>query len=313
MNYRTLENLYFATPVLSLYEGEGDGAPVAPVAPAAPVAPVAPAAAPVAPTAPTAPVVGTGILDADPNAQVNVDPDARFDQDMVNKIVQDRLAKDRKKHEEKYNSLKTTYQDLIASETLSKEDQTKLEQSLEDLKRQHRTKEEQAKHEKKQLQDNYEDQLTRYKEDAVRWEAQYKDFVVEKALLDAAIANDAFMPSQILSIVQPWTKLVDVTDENDKPTGKLTPMVDLEDVDADTQKPIITQHTPLGAIERLKELQPNLFKSNVVSGVGGNSTTGGMQPGADGRLDQSQMTTEQWMKAYKEDPTKLGLRSKMRR
>lgn len=309
MNYRTLKNLYFATPVLSLYDGDGGVAPVAPVAPIAPVAPVAPDAA----AAAAAAAGGAGLNDPDPNAQVDIDPNARFDQDMVNKIVQDRLAKDRKKHEEKYNGLKTTYQDLLASETLSQEDRTKLEQSLEDLKRQHRTKEEQAKHEKKQLQDEYEDQLAHYKGEAVRWETEYKGFRVEKSLLDAAIAHDAFMPSQILSIVREWTKLVDVKDENDKPTGQLTPMVDLPDVDADSQKPIITQHTPMGAIERLKELQPNLFKSNVVSGVGGNSTTGGMQPGADGRLDQSELTTEQWMKAYKEDPTKLGLRSKMRR
>lgn len=284
-----LESLYHAAPALSLYDGD-EGIPT--------------------PPAPPTPPTGTGLTGDDPNAVVNVDPNARFDQTMVNKIVQDRLAKDRKKQEERYTTLEGTYSDLLANQALSADERTKLEDQLEDLQKQNRTKEEQAKHEKKQLQERYETELDQYKADAVRWEAQYKDFLVEKSLMEAAVSNDAFMPQQILSIVREWTKLVDAVDESGKPTGRLTPMVDLPDVDADTGKPIVTQRTPSEAIERLKELQPNLFKSNVVSGVGGNSTTGGVIPGADGRIDPRELTTDQWMKQYKDDPTKLGLRGR---
>lgn len=294
-------NLYYAAPVTSLYDGDATGVITDPP----PVAPVVPA--------PANPPVGTGLAGNDPNAVLNVDPNARFDQDQVNKIVQDRLAKDRKKHEERYKGLEKTHQDLLANQALSQDERTTLEQSLEDLRKQHRTKEEQAKHEKNELKENYETQLQTYKDSAAHWEKQHKEFLVEKSLLEAAVTHDAFMPQQILSIVRDWTKLVDAVDENDKPTGKLTPMVDLPDVDADTGKAIITQQTPASAIERLKELQPNLFKSNVVSGVGGNSTTGGMTPGADGHVDQKELTTEQWMKLYKEDPAKLNLRARKRR
>lgn len=299
MTHRTLlETFYSAQPVLSLYEGEDGGTATDPTPP---------------PTLPTIPS-GTGLNNVDPNAPVDVDPNARFDQEMVNKIVQDRLAKDRKKHEEKYKGLEKTYQDLLANQALSQDERESLEQNLEDLRKQHRTKEEQAKHEKNQLKEKYENELVQYKEAAVRWEHQYKDFLVEKSLLEAAVTHDAFLPAQILSIVREWTKLVDTVDESGKPTGKLTPMVDLADVDADTGKPIMTQRTPMEAIERMKELQPNLFKANVVSGVGGNSTTGGIQPGADGRIaDQGDLSTDQWMKLYKEDPAKLGLRTKRRR
>lgn len=289
--------LYLATPVISLYEDDDD-----------PAGGGAPTVDP-----PPAPNSSTGLNNPDPNVPVDVDPNARFDQDMVNKIVQDRLAKDRKKHDEKYKGLEKTYQDLLANQALTEDQRAELQLSLEDLRKQHRTKEEQAKHEKIQLQERYENELCQYKEAAAHWEAQHKAYLVERSLLEAAVAHDSFMPPQILSIVREWTKLVDAVDENGDKTGKLTPVVDLPDIDADTQKPIITQRTPMEAIERLKELQPNLFKANVVSGVGGNSTTGGIQPGADGRIDQGDLTTEQWMKLYKEDRTKLGLRPQKRR
>lgn len=291
------DDLYLANPVLSLYEGDDDDDGGDPSGGAPPIDPPR----------------GLGFKSENPNEPIDVDPNARFDKEQVNKIVQDRLAKDRKKNDEKFKSLEKSYKDLLANQALSQEERDRLEQQLDDLQKQHRTKEEQAKHEKKQLQERYENELQEHKEAAAKWEMQHKEFLIERSLLDAAVASDAFMPDQIYDVVRKWTKLVDAVDENGKLTGQLKPMVDLPDVDADTGKSIITQRTPMEAIERLKELQPNLFKPNVVPGVGGNSSTGGVQPGADGRIDQSELTTEQWMKLYKEDPTKLGLRGRKRR
>ncbi len=291
-NRITLEKLYAAAPTLSLYDDPPDGDP--------------PATPPAKPT-------GLGFNSDDPNAPVVTDPDARFDQEAVNKIVQDRLAKDRKKHEEKHKGLEKSYKDLLASKALTEEERERIQGQYDDLQKQNRTKEEQAKHEKRQLQDKYENELQEFKEAAVKWETQHKEYMIRTALTDAAVTHDAFLPAQIYDIVRKWTKLVDATDESGKPTGQLIPVVDLPDVDADTGKPIITQRTPSEAVERLKEkLQPNLFKSNIVSGVGGNSSTGDVIPGADGRIDQKDLTTDQWMKMYKEDPTKLGLRPRRR-
>jgi hypothetical protein len=287
---KLLNLLYLSTPVLSLYEGDDDaGDPPADLNPG-----------------------GNNNLTDDADPSISSDPNARFNQEQVNKIVQDRLAKDRKKTEEKYKNLEKSYQDLLGNQSLSEEERNALEQQLEDLRKQHRTKEEQAKHEKKQLLEQHENELKDWKTRAVKWEQEYKTFVVEKSLMDAAVSHDAFMPQQIQDVLIKHTKLVEATDESGQATGRLVPMVDLPDIDADTGKPIITQRNPQEAVERLKELQPNLFKSNVVSGVGGNSTTGGVQPGADGRVDASELTTEQFMKLYKEDPTKLGLKRSRR-
>lgn len=298
----------FLNPVLSLYNNDNlddDGASDGDLAGAA-----ADAAASLASNAQRAAQQAKD----DPNEPIGGDPNARFSQEQVNKIVQDRLAKERKRQTDQYQKLESSYQELLGNQTLSDEERNRLQQQLEDLRKQHRTKEEQAKHEKRQLQEQYEQRLKEFQEKAVYWENEYRTSTVTRSLMDAAVKNDAFMPQQVVTILREYTKLVQPVDENGKtkPGSALTPVVDLPDVDADTGKSIITQRTPEEAVTRLKELQPNLFKANVVSGVGGNSTTGGVSPGADGRVDAQELTTEQFMKLYKEDPSKLGLRSRRR-
>ena len=77
---------------------------------------------------------------------------------------------------------------------------------------------------------------------------------------------------------------------------------------------VITQRTPEETVKRMKELSDyaNLFKSNVVSGLGANSATGGMAPGANGRLDVRNLTPEQYKRIRKENPELLGLRRQTR-
>lgn len=244
----------------------------------------------------------------DPNAPVGGDPAARFNQDQVNKIVQDRLAKAQKKHQENSKKLEAQLQQLLANQSLTDEERSNLEVQLEDLRKQFRTKEEQAKIEKKQLQEKYEVDLVESKKAAEYWESQFKSSTIARALQDAAVKEDAFLPEQVVTLLEKHTTLKEATDENGKGTGKLIPMVDLPDNDAETGKPIMTQRTPDDAVARLKELQPNLFKANVVSGVGGSSATGGATPGSDGKVDARDLTPEQYMKLRKENPGALGLR-----
>ena len=79
-----------------------------------------------------------------------------FTQDELNKI----LAEDKRKHRRRYEKVEKQYgQDLLANNKLTQEDRAKLEESLEDVRKQLRTKEEQARFEKKQLEDQYTGKL----------------------------------------------------------------------------------------------------------------------------------------------------------
>jgi hypothetical protein len=62
--------------------------------------------------------------------------------------------------------------------------------------------------------------------------------------------------------------------------------------------------SPAAAVKRMKELAEvhgNLFKSNVVSGVGGSSGTANP-----GKIDMRKLTPQQYAKLRRENPSALG-------
>jgi len=221
------------------------------------------------------------------------------------------LADDRRKHIQKYEELESAYKDALENQTLTAEQRAKLQEQLEDVQKRFRSKEQQLEMDKKSLEDRYATDTQKLKESAVIWEAKYKSSVADRSLLDAAITNEAFSPAQIVGLLRPMTRMVEAMDDNGNPTGDLTPMVDFPDIDTNTGESIMTRRTPEEAVKRMKELVDqygNLFKSNVVSGIGAGSATGGLAPGADGRIDVKKLTTEQYMKIRKENPASLGLK-----
>lgn len=187
-----------------------------------------------------------------------------------------------------------------------------MQQELEDLQKAFRTKEQQAEYERKKQAEKYKTELQQASESAVKWESMYKTSIMERSLQDAAISADAFNPSQIVSLLKPMTKMVEETDDEGIPIGKLTPKVDFQDIDEKTGERVTTLRTPEDAVKRMRELPNlygNLFKSNVVSGIGSGSATGGASSGKY-NVDLTKLTPEQYRRLRQEDPRLLGLRPK---
>lgn len=220
----------------------------------------------------------------------------RFTQSDLNKF----LAEDKRKHQERYQQLETSYQELLQSQNLTKEDRDKLQARLEDVQKSLRTKEQQAEYERKQAEEKYKNELKTEKERAQYWENLFKQETVVRSLQDAAQAADAFNSSQIVGLLRPYTELKDVE-------GKLAPMVDFPDIDEKTGAEIRTLRTPQDAVKRMRELPKvygNLFKSNVVSGVGaGQASTGNPD-----NIDYSNMTAEEYRKHRDAIKKRLGRR-----
>ena len=99
-----------------------------------------------------------------------------------------------------------------------------------------------------------------------------------------------------------------------KGTGQFDVMVDFPDKDATTGQEIKTTKTPNEAVKRMTEIAEyqNLFRRNVVSGVGGNSAIGGLTTGSNGRIDPRNLTPDQYQKVRAENPELLGLRRRRR-
>lgn len=231
-----------------------------------------------------------------------------FNQDDVNKF----LADDRRKHVEKYKKLETSYKDILADKTLANDQRAKLEGELQDLQKTFRTKGQQAEYERKQERERFTREVTDYKDSAIKWERMYKDSVIQRSLQDAAIAAEAFNPIQIVGLLRPMTQMRAATDEEgNELDDQIVPKVDFPDIDEKDGRQIVTLCTPQEAVQRMKQLPEhygNLFRANVVSGIGSGAATGGVTSGEGGRIDVTKLSPEQYRKLRKENPEALGLK-----
>lgn len=227
-----------------------------------------------------------------------------FTQEEVNKFV----AEEKRKQQAALLKTEQTYKELLSTnQNLSAKERSTLEESLATVQGQLRTKDQQAALEKKQLEEQYTNKLTETEKQAKHWESMYRDSTVKRALLDAAVTNDAYRADQIVVLLQGATKLVEDTDANGRANGNFKVMVDFEDVDPTTNDKVMTTRTPEEAVKRMKELPEvygNLFRSNVVSGIGANSSAAGYPAGANGKPDLRKLAQnpELFRKVMKENP-----------
>jgi hypothetical protein len=239
-------------------------------------------------TPPTTPPVTPPVTPpANPPANPPATPgegDKRFSQADLNKI----LAEDKRKHQERYTQLETSYQELLQNERLTQEERDSLQTRLADVQAAQRTKEQQAEFERKQAEEKYENELQEARQRGDLWENKFKTEKKQRALLDAASIADAFNPAHIVALLAPNTELKDVE-------GELVPMVNFPDIDEKTGEEIRTLRTPADAVKRMQELPKIhgcLFKSNVVAGVG----SGQANVSNAGEVDYTNMSAEEYRK-----------------
>lgn len=214
------------------------------------------------------------------------DPPKSFTQEDLNKA----LAAEKRANQAQYQKLETQLQDTLASAKLTSDERAKLEESLEDVRKQMRSKEEQARVEKKRLEDEYSGKVSAAEQRAVAAEKRWQDSTIERSLRDAAAAEDAFNPDILVTVLRAKTKLID-----DKPT------VEFDTVNEKGES-VTLLLSPHEAVKKLKD-EPakygGLFKSGVVGGVGG-STAGGLPNG--GKVDATKLSMEQYMKLRRKIP-----------
>jgi hypothetical protein len=271
-----MNKLYISRAVLVCYDGEG--LPAGDLPPAPP---------------------------ANPPTDGEIKPPASFTAEQQ-KEFNEALAKDRRKHQAALQHAEKQMQDLLTSKSLSEQERAKAEDALNTVQMQLRTKDQQAAYERKQLEEAHAKTLKDITEKVTHWENKYKDSTIARALQDAAVSGDAYNPAQLVTILRPMTKL---TEEN----GEFKTIVQFPDTDATTGEPVMTARTPEEAVKRMKELPEvygNLFKSNVVSGIGSHSATGGLTSGKDGKIDYKKLAQDpaKYRELREKNPAALGLR-----
>jgi len=225
----------------------------------------------------------------------------KFTQDDVNKFLAEQKRKWRAQQEELEKKLAA----LSESKSLSDEERASLESALETTRAQLRTKEEQAKIDKRKMEEEHKRLLAEASEKAQVWEDRYRSSTIERALTDAAVGGEAFNPSQVVTLLKGQTQLM----EDDNDGFKVLVEMMGEDEAGEATKLMLTPKEAVKRMQDLPETFGNLFRSNVVGGVGGNSATGGLASGQTGQIDLRSLTPEQYRTLRKENPAALGLQT----
>lgn len=212
--------------------------------------------------------------------------------------VDEMIVKRNKKVNAQLQQMEQNYEKLLQDTRLNEEQREEYEQDLENLRKQMRTKEQQLEHEKKQAEKKYAEQLQNLQKESEHYKSLYETSTISRSLTDAASQGDAYEPSQIVELLQRRTKLVDELDADGNKTGNKIPMVEWE-VETDGKiEPVIKK--PAEVVELMKENKryQNLFKSNVVAGLG----SGNVGPGTKGgRVDVASMTPAEYA-AFRKTP-----------
>ena len=223
---------------------------------------------------PTDPPVG------DPPADPPADPppadNKKFTQDDVNNAV----AKERRQQEQRYKKRIEQLETIRDGANLSQEQVDSLNQQISDMESEHKTKEQLAQEESVRVRKEHERQTTKLTSEKDLWQGRYTNMVVVNSITNASIENDAFSPEQVVALLQPSTRLVEVVDEDGKKTGELEPKTKFNGLDEEGNE-IELDITPSNAVKRMTEMDKyaNLFKGSKTGGLGaegGNRGGGGL-------------------------------------
>lgn len=191
-------------------------------------------------------------------------PTKTFTQTDVDRIVQTEKAKQKKSYEGQIKQL----QSLRDSSNLSKKQVSELNDQIESLKSEYMTKEELAREESQKAARKHAQEIKDAQAETESWKTRYTQSTIARSLVDAAVAEDAYNPEQIVAILTPDTKLIDELDDAGNQTGNLVPKVTMI-VAGDDDKPTTIEIAPADAVKRLKESEKylNLFVSKTKGGL----------------------------------------------
>jgi len=239
-----------------------------------------------------------------PGAPPTPGKDPVFTQDDVNKIVGHR----QKTLRTQYESLEKNYQSLLEKTNLTENERSELQSHLEQVQTQLRTKEQQIAVDSKRASEAHQRELKGAIEDRDRYQTLFTRSTVERAIVDAATKHEAFNPTQFVSLIGDKVRVLDELDTDGNKTGRMIPVVEIDEKDAETGLYVKVRKSPEELIASMKEDIPtwgNLFKSNVARGIGE-----GRGAGAQGRLDPAKVSDAEYFANRDLYQKQLGIRKR---
>jgi chromosome segregation ATPase len=197
-----------------------------------------------------------------------------FKQDDVNRL----LAEERRKVQQSSQKLVGELEALKQKANLTQQERDELSSRIESLQSEYMTKEELSKRQLDKAKKEADERIAALENGVKTWQSKYTTTTIKRTITDAAVSNDAYNAGQVVAILERDAMLVDVLDEDQKPTGEHEVKVKFNDVDK-SGKDVTLTLTPAEAVKRMKEIEgyQNLFKGTGTGGVGGTTRGSGKQ------------------------------------
>ena len=204
------------------------------------------------------------------------DGEKTFTQEDVNRImtkekeVQKRATQKRIGELEKFRS----------SSKLNETELKSLNEQIEAQQKEIETTEQKSQRERETTAKKHTREMTNVADERNIWKNRYTDSIKQRTLTDAALANNAFNPEQVVAILRPNTEVVAEIDGDGKETGQYKAQVTFNTVD-DKDEAITVIEDPAKIVKRMldEERYMNLFKSDKSSGLNLKTTTSRKQKG----------------------------------
>jgi hypothetical protein len=184
-----------------------------------------------------------------------------FTQEELNKI----LAEDRRKHQEKLDSLKKDAEKLQGT----KAEKEALQQKISEMEKNFLTKEQLAAQEQEKAKKKYETELSEAKQAADQWKNVFIKNVAEVSIAQAAVENKAFNPQQLQLLLGNQVQVRQKTDAEGRPTMEFETILAVTDKDKDG-KPVVLELPVAEGVKKMRENPQfaNLFLVDGTPGTG---------------------------------------------
>jgi len=232
-----------------------------------------------------------------PNPDPPKDEGKLMTQAQIDKIVEERLAKDRKELSAiRAQNAKTVemLETLKKNREITDTQRTQLEEQIDHLNKTIMTKEQLTAKEKKELKDALDAKLNDALKQADHWKKLHDESTVKRAIFDE-VREKAFDPNQFIDFLGPKTKLIEELNEG-QPTGRYSPVVSFigRDKDGNSVPMELSVADTIKEMEKMTDKYGNLFKSGLTGGLGGKGSTG--SGGKEGITDEVSSSFENYMK-----------------
>ena len=220
---------------------------------------------------------------ADADAKAAADKAGKtFTQEELNTII----AKEKREFQKQNEALVVQLSEMQTEKGRSDESKTALQEQIDSLRKTYMTKEQLAKEESQKFQTEAERKFNDLESNHKTLRRKYESTQIKRELSDEAFEAGAVKPPQIVRELMETAEIV-----ADETTGEDTVIVTMVTVDEDG-KTVELKLSPKEAVKRHAEDKENwnLYKTNIVSGLGdGNQTS-----------QEASMNDDDWFKAQME-------------